>query len=74
MKVTLIIVGILVLLAAPLLALMFYGMSEIRQLVIREVDLQKVAGGTYTGSYRLTTRAAGPSTWRWSCTTIASSP
>lgn len=51
MKVALIIVGILALLAIPLSILMFYGMSEIRQLVIREVDLQKVADGTYTGAY-----------------------
>ncbi|HET8936469.1 MAG TPA: FMN-binding protein [Polyangiales bacterium] len=51
MKVALIVVGILALLAVPLSILMFYGMSEIRQLVIREVDLQKVADGTYDGSY-----------------------
>ena len=51
MKVALIVVGILALLAVPLSILMFYGMSEIRQLVIREVDLQKVADGTYAGSY-----------------------
>lgn len=51
MKVALIVIGILVLLAVPLTMLMFYGMSEIRELVIREVDLQKVADGTYTGSY-----------------------
>lgn len=51
MKVALIVVGILALLAVPLSILMFYGMSEIRQLVIREVDLDKVADGTYAGSY-----------------------
>lgn len=51
MKVALIVLGILALLAVPLTMLMFYGMSEIRQLVIREVDLQKIADGTYTGSY-----------------------
>lgn len=51
MKVALIIVGILVLLAIPLAVVVFYGMSEIKALVIREVDLQKVADGTYTGSY-----------------------
>lgn len=51
MKVFLIIVGILAVLAVPLCILMFYGMSEIRQLVIREVDLQKVSDGTYIGSY-----------------------
>lgn len=51
MKVALIVVGILAVLAVPLSILMFYGMSEIRQLVIREVDLGKVADGTYMGSY-----------------------
>jgi uncharacterized protein with FMN-binding domain len=51
MKVALIVLGILALLAVPLTILMFYGMSEVRQLVIREVDLQKIADGTYTGSY-----------------------
>lgn len=51
MKTLLIVLGVLVLIAVPLSALMFYGMSEIRQLVIREVDLQKVADGTYNGSY-----------------------
>jgi uncharacterized protein with FMN-binding domain len=51
MKIALIVVGILALLAVPIGILMFYGMSEIRQLVIREVDLQRVADGTYTGSY-----------------------
>jgi uncharacterized protein with FMN-binding domain len=51
MKVALIILGIVGLLAVPLSILMFYGMSEIKQLVIREVDLQKVSDGMYTGSY-----------------------
>lgn len=51
MKIALIVVGILALLAVPMSILMFYGMSEIRQLVIREVDLQKVVDGTYTGAY-----------------------
>ena len=51
MKILLIVLGVLTLLAIPMSILMFYGMSEIKQLVIREVDLQKVADGTYTGSY-----------------------
>ena len=51
MKIALIILGILAVLAVPLSILMFYGMSEIRQLVIREVDLQKVSDGMYIGSY-----------------------
>lgn len=51
MKVALIVVGILAVLAIPLSILMFYGMSEIRDLVIREVDLAKVSDGTYMGSY-----------------------
>lgn len=50
-KILLIVFGVLALLAIPMTALMFYGMSEIKQLVMREVDLQKIADGTYTGSY-----------------------
>jgi len=51
MKVVLIVLSVLALLAVPLSILMFYGMSEVKQLVIREVDLQKVVDGTYSGSY-----------------------
>lgn len=51
MKIALIIVGILAALAVAFSILMFYGMSEIRHLVIREVDLQRVSDGTYIGSY-----------------------
>ena len=51
MKVALIIVAVVALLAIPICIVMFYGMSQIRQLVIREVDLQRVADGMYTGSY-----------------------
>ena len=51
MKIVLIVLGVLAVLAIPMTILMFYGMSEVRQLVIREVDLQKVGDGTYAGSY-----------------------
>jgi uncharacterized protein with FMN-binding domain len=51
MKIALIVLAVLAVLAVPMTILMFYGMSEIRQLVIREVDLQRVADGTYRGSY-----------------------
>lgn len=51
MKTLLIVVGLLAALIVPLSWLMFYGMSEIKQLVIREVDLGHVADGVYRGSY-----------------------
>lgn len=51
MKILLIVLGVIALFAIPMCILMFYGMSEIRQLVIKEIDLQKVADGTHTGSY-----------------------
>lgn len=51
MKTILIIIGALAALIVPLSWLMFYGMREIKQLVIREVDLGHVADGVYRGSY-----------------------
>ena len=51
MKIALIIVGVLVVVAVPLSFVMFYGMHEIKSLVIAEVDLSKLADGTYRGSY-----------------------
>ncbi|MET0385219.1 MAG: FMN-binding protein [Polyangiales bacterium] len=51
MKILLIIVGALLVLALPMTALMFYGMREVRELVIGEIDLTKLADGVYTGSY-----------------------
>ena len=51
MKTLWIVLAVLALLAIPLLSLMFYGMGEIRRLVIAEVDLGKLADGAYTGSY-----------------------
>jgi uncharacterized protein with FMN-binding domain len=50
-KTLLAVLAVLALLAVPLSFLMFYGMGDIRKLVIRDVDLSKVADGTYTGSY-----------------------
>lgn len=51
MKTFLIVMAVIVVLLVPLSYLMFYGMSEIKHLVIREVDLAKIADGVYTGSY-----------------------
>jgi uncharacterized protein with FMN-binding domain len=51
MKTLLIVLGVVALIVVPMLFLMFYGMGDIRKLVIQEVDLAKVADGTYTGSY-----------------------
>jgi uncharacterized protein with FMN-binding domain len=50
-KTLLVVLGVLALLAVPLSFMMFYGMGDIRKLVIQEVDLSKVADGTYTGAY-----------------------
>ena len=51
MKIGLIVLGVITLIAVPMLFLMFYGMREIKTLVINEVDLSKVADGSYSGSY-----------------------
>lgn len=51
MKIALIILALLALIAIPMAFLMFYGMAEVKALVIHEVDLAKIADGTYTGSY-----------------------
>jgi uncharacterized protein with FMN-binding domain len=51
MKILLIVLSVVVLIAIPLSILMFYGMSELRQLVINQIDLQNVEDGTHTGSY-----------------------
>lgn len=51
MKTFLIVVAVIVVLLVPLSYLMFHGMSEIKHLVIREVDLGRIADGIYTGSY-----------------------
>lgn len=51
MKILLITLGVIGVISAVLVFVMFYGMTEIKRLVIREVDLSKVPDGTYTGSY-----------------------
>lgn len=51
MKIALIVVGVLAVLMVPMAWLMFHGMSEIKQLVVREIDLAKVPDGVYAGSY-----------------------
>lgn len=51
MKVLLIVLGIIGVITAVLFFFMMYGMAEIKQLIIKDVDLSKVPDGTYTGSY-----------------------
>lgn len=51
MKILLITLAVLAVLAVPLTLLMFYGMGDIHNLVIREVDLSKLEDGTYAGSF-----------------------
>jgi uncharacterized protein with FMN-binding domain len=51
MKLLIIILVTLVAASVPLLYLMFNGMSAVKRLVVRDVDLSKVADGTYTGAY-----------------------
>jgi uncharacterized protein with FMN-binding domain len=51
MKTLLIIVGVIAALAVPLSVLMFYGMSDIRKLIVHDLDLSKLADGTYSGSF-----------------------
>ena len=51
MKVLLLVLALVFAAAIPLALLVFYGMSEVRQLVLREIDLSKIEDGTYVGSY-----------------------
>lgn len=51
MKIALIVLGVLALLAIPLVVTMFYGMRDVRELVVRDIDLSKLADGLYVGSF-----------------------
>jgi uncharacterized protein with FMN-binding domain len=51
MEIFLIILGVVAVIAIPMLFLMFYGIGSIKRLVIREVDPANVPDGTYSGSY-----------------------
>lgn len=51
MKIVWIVLGVLALLAVPIVFIMFYGMGELRRLTIHEVDLARVPDGTYEGAY-----------------------
>lgn len=51
MKIALIILGVLAVLVAIALFFGMRGMGDIKQLVIREVDLSKLSDGVYNGSY-----------------------
>jgi uncharacterized protein with FMN-binding domain len=51
MKAFLIVIGIIAVFAGVIALFMFYGMGQIRRLVIRGVDLSKIDDGTYEGQY-----------------------
>ena len=51
MKVVIIIICVIVVIAIPMLFVMFNGMGAIKKLIIQEVDLSKVSDGNYTGSF-----------------------
>lgn len=51
MKVVLIIFGIILAMAIPLLFFMLYGMNDIRKLVISHVDISSLSDGIYRGSF-----------------------
>ena len=50
MMLALVLLAMLVLVAAPLVVMSFYGMREVRALVLRDVDLSQLADGVYVGS------------------------
>lgn len=51
MKVLIVILIVIAVIVLAMVFFMFYGMGGIRKLIINEVDLSKVADGTYNGSY-----------------------
>ena len=51
MKLLLILLAVVCAAVILLAFVAFYGMSDVRRLVIREIDLSKIANGTYVGSY-----------------------
>jgi uncharacterized protein with FMN-binding domain len=50
-KIAVMVLGLLAVLSVPLSIFMFYGMGEIKNLVIRQVELSKLRDGVYRGSY-----------------------
>jgi uncharacterized protein with FMN-binding domain len=51
MMLALVLLAMLVLVAVALVVMSFYGMREVRALVLRDVDLSRLADGVYLGSY-----------------------
>lgn len=54
MRTLVIILGIIAIIVAPGAFYIFHGMRGIRKLVIKDIDLSKLADGVYTGSYHKT--------------------
>jgi uncharacterized protein with FMN-binding domain len=52
MKVLLIVLMVIAVIVGFMLFFLFYGMGEIRRLVIKEVDLSRISDGSYEGKYR----------------------
>jgi uncharacterized protein with FMN-binding domain len=51
MRTLVVVLGIIAVILGPFLFYLFHGMGAIRRLVIKDVDLAKLADGVYTGSY-----------------------
>ncbi len=51
MKAFWIVLGIIAVFAGIIVLFMFYGMGQIRKLIVRDVDLSKIADGAYEGQY-----------------------
>jgi uncharacterized protein with FMN-binding domain len=51
MKVLLIVLIIIAVIVGAMLFFLFFGMGEIRRLVIKEVDLSRIGDGSYEGKY-----------------------
>jgi uncharacterized protein with FMN-binding domain len=54
MRTLVIVLGIIAVTVGPFLFYLFNGMGRIRRLVVKDVDLSKLADGVYTGSYHMT--------------------
>jgi uncharacterized protein with FMN-binding domain len=51
MKVLLIVLSVLAVIAVLMLFVLFYGMGSIKRSIIHEVDLSRIADGTYHGAF-----------------------
>lgn len=54
MKITLIVVGIILLIMATLFAVGTFGLSDVKNMTINQVDLSNVTDGIYKGSFHKT--------------------